>query len=132
MSGLKEIVLPSGAILKIGLAPFSDAKTLYQAFLSELKSVQMSEKSEATGLLKDLLCVGLSSKSIEAALAPCLKRCLYNDRKITDESIFESVEARGDYLQVCLEVAKENILPFVKSLFAEYSKLTSMTPSTQA
>jgi len=121
---MKEITLPSGAILKITLAPFSDSRDLYQAFLEEIKTINF--KSSVQEALKDLICYGFSSKRIEMCLEKCFKRCLYNsgngDLKI-DKDTFEPEEARDDYLTVCLEVAKENVMPFTKSLYAKYKPL---------
>ena len=68
-------------------------------------------------LRKDLFCTFLASKKIEAALAECMKRVTYNGLKITEDT-FEPVEARDDYLTVCVEVTRENVVPFMKSLFA--------------
>lgn len=118
-----EKKLPSGAVLKITLAPFAEAKALYQACLEELRGLKVDPHEEIdVNLFKDLFCVGLSSKKIENALAACMKRSLYNDLKI-DENTFEPVDARQDYMVACFEVAKENIAPFVKSLYAEYAPL---------
>lgn len=118
-----EKKLPSGAILKITLAPFAEAKALYQACLEELRGLKVDPKEEVdVNLFKDLFCVGLASKKIEAALDVCMKRALYKDLKIDDKT-FEDIEARQDYIPACFEVAKENISPFVKSLYAEYSPL---------
>lgn len=132
---MKEIKLPSGAILKITLAPFSDAKALYQAFLEEIKNIEVSSKEDFTSLFKNIICVGFSSKKIESCLEVCLKRCTYDygkgDLKI-DKDSFEPVENRGDYMSVCIEVAKENILPFMKSLYAQYQQLLAILPDAPA
>jgi hypothetical protein len=128
-----EVSLPSGAVLKIGLAPFDDSKNLYQAILEELKGVQISSTREAGDVLKDLACVGLSSKKIESCLWACLKRCTYNDGKgdfIISKETFEPVKAREDYFTVCLAVAKENINPFMKNLFVEYQKILAVLTTT--
>lgn len=115
--------LPSGAKLKITLAPFKDARALYQALLEEAKVLKLDPTAEVdVNLYKDLFCVGLSSKKIEAALWECMKRVTYNDSRIT-EDIFEPVEARDDYMTVCFEVAKANIMPFTKSLYAQYAHI---------
>lgn len=124
--------LPSGAELEIQLAPFADAKALYQAVLEELKSIQVRDETEIDlGLVKDLFCVGFSSKKVEAALEKCFKKCLYNKLPITADT-WEPAEARGDYLKVCVEVAKENIAPFVKSLSAEFSQIREILRSDLA
>lgn len=118
---MTEVDLPSGAKLKIQLAPFADSKALYQAVLEELRGVTVGDDQEiGVNMLKDLFCTGFSSKKIEAALLKCMKKALYNDLPITDDT-WEPAEARVDFMKVLLEVAKENISPFVKSLSAEFS-----------
>lgn len=128
---MKEVELPSGAVLKITPAPFAAAKALYQAVLEESKAVQFSMTMEISALLKDILCYSFSSKRIEAALSECLKRCTYNsgngDLRI-DADTFEPVEAREDYPVVCTEVAMENLRPFAKSLSVVFAQLSSMIP----
>lgn len=127
-----EVKLPSGKVLKIQVAPFADSKALYQAFLEEVKGLRMDPTTEMdVNLWKDLLCLGLSSKKIEGALDPCLKRCLYGGLRI-DNDTFEPVECRDDYFTVCFEVAKENILPFTKSLSQKYAHILDKLKSFQA
>lgn len=124
---MREVKLPSGAILKITPAPFADARALYQAVMEEAKGLKLDPNADVdVNLYKDLFCVGLTSKKIESALWDCFKRCTYDsgagDLKITTDS-FEPVERRDDYLTVCFEVAKENVQPFMKSLYAQYSQI---------
>lgn len=121
----REVKLPSGAVLKVQPAPFAQSKTLYQAILSEMRDVTLSTKLEFSTILKDLFCVGFSSPLIDAALKPCMERCLYNGMKIAEDT-FEPVTARDDYMVVCSEVAKENVFPFVKSLYAEFQRYLTM------
>ena len=129
---MKEEKLPSGAVLQIGLSSFADSKALYQAVLEECRMVTISGlgKSEMANLYKDLVCIGFSSPKIEKALNECFKQCLYNNGtgalKI-DKDTFEPAEARQDYMNVCLAVLKENINPFVKSLYAEFGHLIGQT-----
>lgn len=124
----REVILPSGAILKVAPAPFADSKALYQAVLEEMKYVKIDNQMNLNMALKDFLCTGLSSKKIEECLWVCFQRCIYNrgvgDLKI-DKDTFEPIESRQDYLTVCLEVAQENINPFVKSLYATYQSVLS-------
>jgi hypothetical protein len=127
---LKEVKLPSGAVLKITPAPFVAAKALYQAVLKELRGIPMNTNTDVAALYKDVFCAGASSKEIEACVWECLKKCLYCvdgvDNRILPE-VFEPVKAREDYTTICLEVAKENISPFVKSLLSEFGPiLTSL------
>ncbi len=122
-----EKKLPSGATLKFTIAPFAEAKALYQACLEELKTLKMDPNEQVdVNLFKDLFCAALASKKIEACVMACLKRATYDsgkgDLKI-DEQTFEDVNARQDYIPACFEVAKENIAPFAKSLYAELSPL---------
>lgn len=125
----EEKTLESGAKLKITLASFAEGKALYQACLEECQTLKIDGASEIDfNLLKDLFCLGLSSKKIEAALKPCLQRALYNDRRITDD-VFEEAEARADYLDVLLEVAQVNLLPFTRNLRRRYGALLSRLQS---
>lgn len=117
---LDPITLPSGANLQVQIAPFAVAKALYQACLREIKHVSLAsgEWSVETAI-KDLFCLGFSSGEIEECLWRCFDRCTYNKVRI-DKDTFESVESRQDYVKVCVEVAKANIDPFVRGLFAEF------------
>lgn len=129
---MREVVLPSGATLKVTAAPFAASKALYQALLRELRGVDASSYS---ALLQQVFCSGFSSPEIEACLWECFKRCSYDggagDLKI-DKDTFEPLERRQDYMDVCIEVAKENVLPFVNRLYAEFQKYLLMVTSTQA
>ena len=129
MNGPKEFTLPSGAVLQVNLAPFADSKALYQAVLEEVRGISINDDQDiGVNLIKDLFCTGFSSKKIEATLEKCLARCLYKGERITKDS-FEDAEARGDYMKVLIEVTKENILPFVKSLSAEFSLAKALLQS---
>lgn len=129
-----EVKLQSGAKLKIHLAPFEDARALYQAVLKELKPLSIAGKADVE-MYKDLFCAGFASKEIEEALWVCFQKVQYctksGDLKI-DKETFEPEEAREDYLQVCMEVAKANILPFVKSLYVEYGQFFAAMQKDQA
>lgn len=129
---MKEIKLQSGALLKISHTPFSESKALYQAVLEEMKSIKLATGAELGDLIKDIFCIGFSSKKVEAALDVCFKRCTYSngngDLKIDDKT-FESESAREDYSMVCIEVIQENISPFMKGLFAGFKRVSAMMPS---
>lgn len=125
----KEVSLPSGAKLKIGMPPFEVSKALYQVVLEEGKGILIASKTEMASVYKDLFCIGFSSKKIEACLWDCFKHCQYCDKRgelKIDNDTFQPLEAREDYMTVCMEVAKENISPFVKSLYAEYGQFLQM------
>lgn len=132
---MREIKLPSGAILKLQPSPFAVAKGLYQAVLREVKMVRVSTKEEVTAMLKDAFCIAFSSPEIEMHLWQCFARCTYNsgagDMKITEDT-FEPVERRDDYMKVCMEVAKENLTPFLKSLFADFQSAITTIENIRA
>jgi hypothetical protein len=129
---MKMVDLPSGKKLGIDIAPFTDSKALWQAMLEELKSLHLDPKADVdVNFIKDIFCSGISSKKVEACLWDCFKRVIYNDGKITKDT-FESVEAREDYLDICFEVAKENIMPFTKNLSAKYQSMLKMLQNVQA
>lgn len=125
----KEITLPSGATLKLLHTPFSESKELYQAILEELKGVPFSSDSDHIAVLKDLFCAGFASKKVEVSLTKCIKRCLYNATKIDKlDEIFDSEKAREDYSIICIEVAMENIRPFMKGLYAGFERTSLEIP----
>lgn len=116
----EDILLPSGSKLKVTLAPFVVARALYQAVLEELKTFHIDGNDEFDiNFFKDLFCTGFSSKKIEGCLDECLKRVLYNDRKVTLET-WDDVKAREDYFDVLLEVARVNLAPFTRNLLSRY------------
>jgi len=122
---MKECKMPSGARLRINIAPFTDAKELYQAVAEELKLVEVNYDDDLdVNMLKNLACSFLSSKRVERALIPCMNRCLYNDKKVSDE-VFEDVEARQDYIECITMITWENIHPFVKAHFARFQDIFS-------
>lgn len=127
---MKEIKLNSGAVLKIGDTPFSESKALYQAVLEEIKSVRIAKDEDSFEMLKNMCCVGFSSKKVDDCLKVCFGRCIYNDLKI-DEKTFDSQNARQDYVQVCVEVILENLLPFMKGLFVGLNRLSALMPGSQ-
>lgn len=123
---MKEISLPSGAVLKLGHIPFAEALTLNKALGEELKVVGLAADLEVMSVMKDLVCIGVSSPKIEMALSACMKRCVYASSKAElkiDKDTFEQEEARQDYYTVCVEVAKHACLPFVKAHSAEFFRL---------
>lgn len=132
---MKEVKLPSGSILKITLSPFPVSKALFQALMKEGKGIQITSKTEMSSLYKDLFCIGFSSELVEKCVWECIKKCTLDsgkgDLRITEDT-FEPIERRDDYLQVCMEVAKENVLPFMNSLYAEYQRILAMIDSTPA
>jgi hypothetical protein len=129
---MKEVTLPSGAKLKITVSSFAVARDLFQAVSEELKGLHFEHSTEIDiGFFKDLFCTGMASKKIEKCLWECMKKATYNDLRISEDT-FEPVEAREDYIPVMLEVAKENLVPFTKSLYASFGEVLKKTMPTQA
>lgn len=129
---MRSHTLPSGAKLDLHPAPFTEARDLYQALMEELKSLKLDPGAEVdVNFYKDLVCTGLSSKKVEAALLKCMARSLYNGLRITDAT-FEPVQAREDYIPVCVEIVTENITPFMKSLFASFQDVLKTVQSALA
>ena len=111
-----EKILPSGSKLEITIASFTEANALQKVVAKELSRLKLDPNLELNfNFFKDLICIALASDEFEKALKPCLKRCLYRELRITDQT-FEEQDARQDYNMLCYEVAKENLLPFVKGL----------------
>lgn len=132
---MRTFNLPSGAVLTLRPASFEVSKNLYQAILDECKNVHISTGTDMASVFKDFACISFSSKKIENCLWECFKVCQYDNGtsgnlKI-DKDTFEPVSARDDFMVVCVEVAKENVLPFMKSLYAEYAKFLKTTQSDQ-
>lgn len=117
---MKEYKLPSGATLRLTLAPFAQARELYQSVLDEAKIIKLDLKTELDAdFFKTIFCSLLSSKKVEDKIWACLEKCLYNNFKVTLET-FEPEEARQDYVELMFIVGRENILPFTKGLSARY------------
>lgn len=128
---MKEVQLPSGAVLKTEPAPFAAAKALYQALLKEARSISIVDGNDLGEIVKNAFCAGFSSAEVEACLTECMKRCTYRmgpghpDMKI-DKDTFEPVDSRQDYLAVSTEVIKQNVGPFVKSLSSDFRSAIAM------
>lgn len=132
---MKEVKLPSGAVLRLNHSPFKEANDLWQTVLEEMKPVSVGMRDELPKLFKDILCYGLSSRKIQSALNECMKRCQYCDGRgelKIDGDTFEPLESRQDYLVVCKEVMEENLSPFGKSLMQLYSQILETVESIRA
>lgn len=124
----REVKLPSGAVLAVNDAPFSESKALFQALMRELRTIPMSEGTY-NSLLKDMFCTGFSSLAVEVELNKCMARCTYNvgagGMQIKSDT-FEDRERRQDYVPACVEVIRENVGPFVKTLSVEFAAAMAM------
>lgn len=129
----KEVALPSGAILKIWHTPFEVSLALNEAVVEELKSLDFNAQTDMLVIYKNLFCLGFSSKKIKECLWKCFEKCTYNSGKgdlRVDKQTFDPEESRQDYASVCMEVAKYNILPFVKTHSAAFSQILESLKSS--
>lgn len=112
----RELTLPSGKTLLIQPADFKTAKDLYKAFAEEFLKLDINEDTDVKwGVIKNLVCSALASDKIEKCLWECFKTVTIDKLKI-DQQTFEPVDARDDWFTVCMEVARDNVLPFTRSL----------------
>ena len=118
---MKKVTLPSGKVLEISLASFSEANALNKAVASELKGLKIDRDLdlEDPNFIKDAVCTAIASDKIMGCLDACIKRCTYDGIKI-DKDTFEPEENRQDYFIVYKEVLIETIRPFLKSLLSQF------------
>jgi hypothetical protein len=122
---MKEIILSSGALLKIGDIPFETSNNLKKALMREIKGIKVESSKQMIDLYKDYLCAAFSSEDVERCLWECMKRCLYNGLKI-DKDTFESSQARIDFTDVQIEVGIDCLIPFSKPLFAGLQRMLAI------
>ena len=79
-----------------------------------------------TSLMSVIMAVD-SDDNFIISLFKCLERCLYDNQKIVLET-FEDIDARADYYEVILWCIKENLLPFIKTLFSMSEDLEKKSP----
>jgi hypothetical protein len=115
---MNQFTTQSGRTAIIHMAGFKEAMALKNAVGRELTAVDIDIDSLADFDVKAFLPAILkidTSPAVYDAIMPCLNRCLYNGAKIT-EVTFEDAEARGDYYELVIACAKENLSPFFKNL----------------
>lgn len=118
---MKEVKLPSGAVLKIGIVPFDACNELKKAVMQEVKGISIARVKDVMDVSKDYICTVFGSDAVEMKLWECMKRCTYNSGKgdlKLDKDTFEAIEARQDFTEVQIEVGMECLGPFGKSLYA--------------
>jgi len=131
--------LASGIELDITMAPFTEGYRLFQSVLRELQNIpikvglrgasfsslaEMDVNEEILDTIKNVVAVLLSSPEVEGALIPCLQRVTYGGKKLgTGTDVFESEQAREDYVVVMKEVLVYNLTPFFKGLTSGLSSL---------
>lgn len=136
---MKKIKLKSGAMLEITPTSFKNAKGLLNAIANEFKKInididKLDMKQELnSGVInsfKSIILEIITSENIENELNKCFETCLYNNYKI-NEDLFDDVklgeDARADYYFICWEVARTNLLPFMKNL--NFKSLIDLIPN---
>jgi hypothetical protein len=117
---MTEFTAPSGVTVVINPAPWKDAKALKKAIEREVDLGALNLSGGFEGVVTAILAVD-ASDAVDAALAPCLARCLRDGQKIVDAT-FDDVEARADYYDIVVACIKENLSPLVVSLFSKLSE----------
>ena len=118
---MSEVICPSGAKLKLNLAPFAVSKKLQKVCAKELETVRLDFEQEVdVEFFKNIVCKLVSSDIVEGAFWECAARCLYNNQKVVEET-FEPELARQDYLFVMIEIARANLAPFIQPLLQKYA-----------
>lgn len=127
---IETLDLKSGAKVEMEIASLSESAALRRSMAAEivkadimidlqkldLKTISQADLAgDVFNSIKNVLLVLVSSETVERQLFVCMRRCRYNDVKITAET-FEPKEARGDFLPIALEVIKINVLPFFAGL----------------
>ena len=110
---MADFVAPSGKTVTINAAAWQDAKKLKMAVQREAGSVL--EGKLASGDIAGLIMRVDGSEAVDAALWPCLARCLRDGKKITEQT-FDDESARADYYDIVLECLKVNFGPLVANL----------------
>ena len=132
-----KVSLPSGAVLEMTLAPFLEGEKLFSATAQCLKAVKIDGETKVDDVtsninsLKNAFLECLTNKEMKDSILGCLKRCTYNGQRITSWDIFDSLEAREDYLSVCWEVCKFNLAPFTKNLISKLSGIVANAKTNQ-
>ena len=122
--------LKSGARVEMEIAPLAESAALRRAMAAEIVKADITIDMKKLDLkaiaetdlagdvfnsIKNVMLLLIASETVERQLFICMRRCRYNDVKITAET-FEPKEARGDFLPIALEVIKMNVLPFFAGL----------------
>lgn len=122
-SKMKEHKLPSGKLMKYNISSFENGRELYQAVLRECRTLDISTSTELSEkLMIQIGMLALSSKVIENAIWECFDKVVVDGVKL-DEAYFEDEENRQDYFAILVEIAKANISPFLRGLYAQFSQI---------
>jgi hypothetical protein len=134
---MSEFTAPSGAKVKINVAPFLDAEDLKDSILQEIARqgidlrfnlAKGKDQDIDFGAIINAALVVASSKEVRKSLNKCLIRCTYDGEKIVPETTFEKTEARQDYHDIQLACLKANLSPFFESLVSKLKPFMPVAP----
>ena len=124
--------LPSGAYIDVTPLPYVQAWDVAQSLLREIQKTDIDVKGLDVDqilvsdmiMLKGPFCALLGSPVVQNAVKLCFNRCTYGKSSMMklDDSSFEPIEARGDYLFCAYYALKENVYPFFGSLVSLLNK----------
>lgn len=120
-----EIKVKSGTAVIINPAPFEDALALNNAVGNPVLGLNVDIKPDFdldSAANFHYMTVVASQAAVQALVMKCLVRCTYNGQKIT-QATFEAEGAREDYFEIAVACVRENLAPFVASLFSQFSVL---------
>lgn len=130
---MREVKLESGATLKIYPSTFGDARKLFKVMVAEAQKLEVLSLTPEQ-MLESLWKNTLASDAVEQAVQACLVSCVYfrpgqKELKV-DEDTFRDQATWSDFLPVCYEVVKENVLPFMKGLSVGFGKMLAEAPKS--
>lgn len=129
----REVKLPSGKKLVIQEANFEAANDLNREFMANLKDLDFgsfNKSDDVTVLLRHFVFRFLASASFEQKVWACMDGCTIDKLRLKRE-YFDDVAVRADYPVILMEVAVQNVKPFMKGLFAGLSSLDQIIASFQ-
>lgn len=115
--------LPSGAYLDVTPLSYAQAWDVAQTMMREVQKLELDLRGmdfEAL-LVSDIvmfkgpICALLGSPVMQNMVKLCFGKCCYNQVRI-DDTTFEAVEKRGDFLFCAFYALRENVYPFFGSL----------------
>ena len=121
-----EYELPSGSKLDVTPLDFGEAFAVFQQVAKiigllelDLAGIDIGKDFLAQDLVKFKrpLAQVLSNHELEKAGKQCLKKCTYNELKVTD-STWNDIDARKDYLFAMFFALKDNCGPFLEGAFS--------------
>jgi hypothetical protein len=135
---MMEYTSSNGANITINASSFGDALLLKKEAVKIIKksnidiaSIDLDFKNlkiEAIQKIINILLEADSNDDFEKAVFNCLKRCKYNDLKITRDT-FEEIEARENYYEIVTKCIIENLSPFIKPLVSLYTQQVGTKPT---